>query len=385
VHWAHRVTSQFPDGTLFANLRGCDPSGLPAGPGDVLEGFLRALAVAPEAIPPDVESRSALLRTLLAGKRLLMLLDNAASAAQVRPLLPGSPGCLVLVTSRSRLAGLVARDGATPVALDRLPEHEAVLLLCQAIGAGRVKAQPAAAARVASLCGHLPLALRIAADRAAARRHMTLSDLATQLAAERGRLDVLTTGADDHHTDVRSVFSWSYRALPDGAARMFRLLGLYRGLDISAAAAAALTALPVAAAQRLLDLLADVHLIVEDRPGRYRLHDLLRIYAAERARADESPRDRGDAVHRLLSWYLHSGEAETLRLLGKARQPAGQPEAAQRSWRQALTILEDLGDPAATDLRNEIASFEDREAGGAPSANGAQPSSAATAQPADAE
>jgi len=319
LHWAQRVKGRFPDGTLFANLRGYDPAGQPAGPGVVLDGFLRALAVAPEAIPPELESRSALLRTLLDGKRALILLDNAATPAQVRPLLPGSPGCLVLITSRSRLAGLVARDGAAPVSLGRLTEPEAILLLKRTLGDGRVTAEPAAAAEVARLCGYLPLALRIAADRAAARQHLTLADLARQLRAERDRLDVLAISGDEA-TEVRSVFSWSYRALPADAARMFRLLGLHRGSDLSVHAAAAAAGVSIAATQRLLDLLADAHLVDEPRPGRYLFHDLLRIYAAERARADESRPDRVAAVHRMLSWYLHSADAADRVLLSQRRR-----------------------------------------------------------------
>jgi len=264
MHWAHHVAGQFTDGVLYADLRGHDP-GAPEQPADVLEGFLRALGAAPAVIPPGVAGRSALLRTLVHGKQMLILLDNAAAPGQVRPLLPGSPGCVAVVTSRSRMSGLVARDGVRRVTISPLTETEAMLLLRRILGPARVDAEPMAAAEIAQRCAGLPLALRIAADRAATRRHLTLASLAGQLAAEHERLDVLTSDGDEAAA-VRAVFSWSYTALPADAARMFRVLGLHPGTEISIHAAAALAARGIAPAARLLDVLAGVHLLEETAP-----------------------------------------------------------------------------------------------------------------------
>jgi tetratricopeptide (TPR) repeat protein/transcriptional regulator with XRE-family HTH domain len=308
VHWAHHVAGQFTDGVLYANLRGHDPDGAPAQPADVLDGFLRALGAAPAVIPPSVDGRSALLRSLVHGKQTLILLDNAATPGQVRPLLPGSPGCVAVVTSRSRMSGLVARDGARRVTIGALTETEVMLLLQRILGPARVDAEPMAAAEIAQRCAGLPLALRIAADRAATHPHLTLADLADQLAAEHDRLDVLTSDGDEAAA-VRTVFSWSYTALPADAARMFRVLGLHPGMEISIHAAATLAALRIAPAGRLLDVLAGVHLLEETAPGRYRFHDLVRAYAAERAQADEPPLARGAAIGRLVAWYLHTADA----------------------------------------------------------------------------
>lgn len=240
VSWAHSVQAQFPDGTFFANLRGYDPAGIPAEPGEVLQGFLRALPVPADAIPAGDDERAALLRTSLDRKRALIILDNAASPQQVRPLLPGSAGCAVVVTSRSRLSGLVARDGATRITLAPLPDVEAVALLRETVGSKRVEAEPEAVDEVVRLCGGLPLALRIAADHAAGSGSLQLAKLAGQLTDERNRLQVLTTDDDDDDTAVRAAFSWSYRGLPAEAARAFRLLGLHPGAECSLPAAAAL-------------------------------------------------------------------------------------------------------------------------------------------------
>jgi hypothetical protein len=299
VHWAHRIAGRFPDGQLFVDLRG-HSAGKPMDPAEALRRFLRAMGTAARQVPRDQEEAAALYRSLLAGKRLLIVLDNAGSAGQLRPLLPGTAGCLVLITSRSRLPGLLARSGATPVTVGPLTEPEAVSLLRKLVGDHRVDAEPAAAAQIAACCGFLPLAVRVAAERAAHRPRLPLAGLAGELAAEHDRLDALTAG-EDRDTTVRSVFSWSYRALPPAAARMFRLLGLHPGADISVPAAAALAQTGAAAAARLLEALADVHLLEETAPGRYRLHDLLRAYAAERATADETPEERAAALRRILT------------------------------------------------------------------------------------
>jgi tetratricopeptide (TPR) repeat protein len=310
VHWAHRVRERFPDGELYVNLRGYDP-GPPVTPEQALDGFLRALDVPAEKIPHDVDAQAGLYRSLLAGRRMVVVvvvLDNAATPDQVRPLLPGSPTCAVVVTSRSQLSGLVARDGAHRLTLDVLPPEDAVTLLRHAIGAGRVDAEPDAAAELAWHCGYLPLALRIAAERAATRTQRRLADLAEELAVEHDRLDVLTAD-DDEATGVRTVFSWSYHALAPEAARMFRLLGRHPGPDIGVASAAALTGSTTTSVRRQLTALTSAHLLTETQHDHYQFHDLLRAYATERAALDESPVDNTNATHRVLAWYLHTAHA----------------------------------------------------------------------------
>jgi len=318
LHWAHQVLARFPDGCLFADLRGYTRTGSPAEPTQILDGFLRGIGAVAETVPATLEARSALLRTLLVGKRMLIILDNAAAPDQVRPLLPGAADCQVIVTSRSRMSGLVARDAAIRVILDPLPPPEADALLTRILGPDRAGAEPDAAAEIAQRCGYLPLALRIAADRAAARPRLRLADLARQLSAERDRLDVLAT-SDDDATTIRSVFSWSYQALPPTVARMFRLLGLHPGPDIGIPAAAALAGVTPPQARRLLETLTAVHLLEETGIGRYRCHDLLRLYAAEQARAEETEDDAAAAMRRMLGWYVHTADAADRVLLPPRR------------------------------------------------------------------
>jgi tetratricopeptide (TPR) repeat protein len=328
VHWAHRVRNRFPEGQLFVNLRGYDPRS-PMTPVQVLEEFLRALNVPVERIPAGLEARAALYRSLLDGRHVLIVLDNANTAEQVRPLLPGSSTCRVVVTSRNRLSGLIARDGASRVTVDLLPPVEAMELLSDVIGAARVEAERESTGELASRCAYLPLALRIAAERAATHPHVTLAGLAGELAVVHDRLDLLATAEEeDEATAVRAVFSWSYHALPSEAARAFRLLGLHAGPDISVPAAAALTNTTPAQARRLLETLVGTHLIEETSADRYRLHDLLRVYAAERAKAEETDHDCDAAVRRVLTWYLHTGDAAD-RILNahRRRVPLDQPEA----------------------------------------------------------
>ncbi len=322
IHAGRRLAPAFADGQLHADLRGFGPRQPPMAAAEALPGFLRALGIDPSAIPSDVDEQAAMYRSLLAERRVLIVLDNAADAAQVRPLLPGAPGSLVLVTSRSRLSGLTARDGATRITLGPLPSDDAVSLLGKILGHKRVSAEQQAAADIAARCGLLPLALRVAADRAACRPRMALADLAGQLANAHARLDILDVGEDV--TEVRAVFSWSYKALAPDRARMFRLLGLHTGPDISVPAAATLAAASEAEAGRLLELLAAVHLIEEASPGRYRLHDLLHAYAAERVREDERPDSRGSALRRILAWYLHTADrADELLVPGRRHAPIG--------------------------------------------------------------
>ena len=309
VHWAHRAAWRFSDGQLYVNLRGYDP-GPPMTATQALDGFLRALEVTPERIPTDVDAQAGLFRTLLSARRMLIVLDNARSAGQVRPLLPGTAGCLVLVTSRSHMSGLVARDGAQRLTLDALAPQESLALLRSIIGAERVDAELEAANYLARRCVHLPLALRIAAQLANARPRTTLADLAAQLAEGPDRLDALATNDEDETTAVRAVFSWSVHSLNPQAARAFRLLGLHKGADISIPAAAVLTDSSPAQARRLLDALAEAHLLDTDS-DRYHFHDLLRDYAAERAMAEESEEDRTSAIRRLLASYLAGAQSAT--------------------------------------------------------------------------
>jgi DNA-binding SARP family transcriptional activator/tetratricopeptide (TPR) repeat protein len=316
VHWAHRQAARYPEAQLYLNLRGYGP-GEPVGPSAAAEILLRSLGIDGEQIPPGADERSALLRSSLAGRSVLMLLDNARDADQVRPLLPGT-GSLVVVTSRSQLRGLSIRDGAHRVTLRRLPADQAVELLAGAVGVERVTAEPAAAARLAELCDNLPLALAIVAERA--HRAGTLAEVVEALADEHARLDQLGTGEGDPHTDLRAALSWSYQALAADAAVMFRKLGLHPGIYVDLAGAAALADVPVPRAKAALDHLATVHLVEEPRWQVYELHDLVRLYAADLAVEYESEAERDDTVRRILSWYLHLTVSADRRLLPHRRR-----------------------------------------------------------------
>jgi DNA-binding SARP family transcriptional activator/tetratricopeptide (TPR) repeat protein len=320
VHWAHQVAGRFPDGQLYVNLRGYDPD-QPVSAADALAGFLRSLGVLGQDIPPEPEQRAARYRSLLAGKRMLVVLDNASSAGQVRPLLPGTPACAVLVTSRDALAGLVARDGAARLNLDVLPPGETVALLRTLIGL-RVDTEPAAAAELAAQCCRLPLALRVAAELAAARPTVPLAALTGELADLRTRLDLLDAGGDPG-TEVRAVFSWSCRHLPADAARAFRLLGMHPGPGFEPYATAALTDITVQQARRALDVLARAHLIQPAAPGRYGMHDLLRGYARELAATVDGGEEQYAALTRLFDHYLHTAAAamDTLYPAERHRRP----------------------------------------------------------------
>jgi DNA-binding SARP family transcriptional activator len=317
VHWAHGVAARFPDGHLYTNLRGFDPSGQVTDPADVVRRFLAALNVPPQRIPTDPDAQAALYRSHIAGRRMLILLDNAHDSAQVRPLLPGAPGCLVLVTSRNQLTGLVA-DGAQPIRLDLFTDAEARDVLRRRVGQHRVSAEPEAVEEIIARCARLPLALSVAAAHAAAHPSLPLESLAAQLREAHGRLDVLT--GDDPHSDVRAVFSWSYQALTPSTARLFRLLGLHPGPDVAAPAIASLAGLPLTEVRPLLAELGHANLITEHAPGRYTLHDLLRAYATEQTHAEDSNGQRLAATHRLLDHYLHTGYTAD-RLVHPARDP----------------------------------------------------------------
>ena len=306
VHWAHRVKARFPDGNLYADLRGYGP-GAPADPAQVLDGFLAVLDVAPSRIPSDVDAKAALYRSLLDERRMLVVLDNAASPHQVRPLLPGSPGCVVVIASRSTLGGLAARDRAQPICLGVLPLDEAVALLAGFVGAERVAAEPDAARELALLCARLPVALCVAGERAAARPDYDLAKLVADLDPAGTRLDLLDADGDVQ-TAVRAVFSWSFDDLPHAAARLFGLLGLHPGPDFDEHAAAALAGVEPTRAAWLLDILVRAHLVERDRAGRCRMHDLLRAYAAECAQRDTMPH-RDAALGRLFDFYLATAAA----------------------------------------------------------------------------
>jgi DNA-binding SARP family transcriptional activator/tetratricopeptide (TPR) repeat protein len=309
VHWAHQSAAAFPDGQLYVNLRGFDPSGTPVEPGDALRWFLGAFGLSEEQIPASVDAQAALYRSVLAGKRVLVILDNARDAAQVRPLLPGSPTCLALVTSRARMPGLAATEGAQLVPLDVLTGTEARELLAGRLGE-RASAEEHAARQLAESCSRLPLALSIVAARAAARPFLPLAELARELADAAGRLDALDAG--DPVASVRAVFSWSCEQLSEPASRLFRLLGLHAGPDVSIPAAASLAGLPPVQAAAAVTELADAYLIAEHAPGRYAFHDLLRAYAADLAHTTDSEADRREAVHRVLDHYLHTVYAGSL-------------------------------------------------------------------------
>jgi tetratricopeptide (TPR) repeat protein len=312
LHLAHELVPRFPDIQLFVNLHGYDALQRLL-PGEVLDQFLRALGVAPEALPTDVDEQAALYRSLLAGRAALVVLDNASSTEQVRPLLPGSPTCLILLTSRVRLAAL---EGALSLDLDVMDPYEALDFLRKLAGLERVGAEPEAANQIVALCGRLPLALRIAGGRLGARPGWSLTWLADRLAGERTRLKELEV----EDLEVRTSFGFSYRYLDAPAARMFRLLGLVAGPDFAPGLAVALTNTTAEEAEELLEALVDTHLLETGvTPGRYRFHDLLRLYARERLQTDEAAPEREAALGRMLGWYL-DGVTAAARVLNPGRR-----------------------------------------------------------------
>jgi DNA-binding SARP family transcriptional activator/Tfp pilus assembly protein PilF len=348
VHWAHRTRHRFPDGQLYVNLRGYDPDH-PMPPGDALARFLNVLGVPGDAIPLDVDDRASRYRTEIADRRMLVVLDNALSEEQVRPLLPGSPSCTVVVTSRDSLAGLVALHGARRIGLGPLPLPDAVALLRTLIGA-RVETEPGPVAALAEQCVRLPLALRVAAELAVARPALQLADLVTELADQQRRLDLLDAGGD-RRAAVEAVFSWSYQRLPAPVARTFRLLSLHPGPEADAHAVAALmgdapgeeraaAADGPAQAARQLGRLARAHLLQPARPGRFGTHDLLRAYAQRLAHAHDSEAERQAALTRLFDHYLSTAAAAMDALYPAERHH--RPAVALPAYVSAIT-----GDPDA--------------------------------------
>ncbi|GLZ41059.1 BTAD domain-containing putative transcriptional regulator [Actinokineospora sp. NBRC 105648] len=332
LRWAHRARERFPDGQLSVNLQGYS-AGTPLTSQEVLVRFLHALGVVPERVPINLEEAAGLYRTLLTGKRVLVLLDNAATAEQVRPLLPGSSGCLVLVTSRDRLTGLTAQDGAHQLPLDVLTAPEAVDLLGRLVGVGRMRREPAAAAEMAAICGHLPLALRIAGANLAIRPLISIADYTREL-RDRGRMTGLAVAGDESGA-VRAAFDLSYEKLVPAARRLFRLLGAVPGVDVDPAAAAALSGLPIGDAARLLRVLDHGNLIREHTRGRYTFHDLLREYAFGRASAEDREAERTGAVVGLFDHYLSEIEAHSAVLWRVGSLPEQGAEERALAWLDA--------------------------------------------------
>ncbi|MBE1577779.1 BTAD domain-containing putative transcriptional regulator [Amycolatopsis roodepoortensis] len=308
VHWAHQVATRFPDGQLYLNLRGYGPSA-PVDPADALDVLLRSLGVPPERVPADLEERAALWRTESAVRRVLVVLDNVRDSAQVRPLLPG--GGSVVVTSRRKLRGLTAREGARHVTLGLLSPVEGLELFTDQVGQERVAAEPDAAAAIVELCARLPLALRLAADHAARHPEWPLSALRDELAGQHG-LDVLSVD-DDRDTDLRSLFDWSYDVLDSQATAVFDVLGLFPGDTIGEHAVAALAAIPPAEAGAALRRLAEVSMLQQRLPDRFELHDLLRQYA--RDKAVRLPGGQA-AIERLVAHYVLTAERAREHLSG---------------------------------------------------------------------
>src|SRR5580704_6660889 len=339
VHWAHRVADRFPDGQLYVDLRGFGPSDTPVEPNEAIGGFLEGLGVPAKQIPASLTSRVALYRTLLSGKRMLVLLDNARESGQVKELLPGDPGCLVVVTSRNKLTGLIAAQDAYPVSLDVLAAGEAHELLQHRLGRERLAADPAAASELVGLCAGLPLALSVVAANAAAQPGLPLSAITAGLRDSRSRLDTLSGEAG---SSVRVVFSWSYRQLSEPAARSFRLISLHPGPDISLPAAASLAGLPRRQARAALAELTAACLISEHPPGRYAAHDLLRAYAAEQCSATDTAAERRTAIGRVLDYYLHAAHGASKIL---------------HSQRSMLTLLE-VTPPGPEVVRQEYDGYD---------------------------
>ncbi|GIJ62800.1 BTAD domain-containing putative transcriptional regulator [Virgisporangium aurantiacum] len=342
VHWAHRVRGHFPDGQLYINLHGHDSgSRPPLRPVDALARVLPALGVPAEQIPVDVEAAAGVYRSLLADRRMLVLLDNARDADQVRPLLPGSPGCLVLVTSRDRMTGLVAHEGIDRLTLDVLTPEEAAALMVRLLGRRRVHAEPAAAVALAEACARLPLALRVAMANLLNHPRVGIAEYLTRLQGD-NRLAAFESDGD-YRAAVRAAFEVSYRTLPPAARRLFRLLSLVPGPEVSPAAAAALLPAPSGDAEALLDRLAAAHLLAEHTPGRFAFHDLLRSYAGERARAEDGAEELARAADRLFGFYLRAVDAAARRLNPEKLRlpvPAGPSAISFDDHRDALAWLD---------------------------------------------
>ncbi|MDX3658721.1 BTAD domain-containing putative transcriptional regulator [Streptomyces sp. ID05-26A] len=331
VHWSHLMADRSPDGQLYVNLHGFDPSREPTAPAEVIRGFLSALDVPPDKIPPSPDAQAALYRGLLAERKVLLLLDNARDSDQVRPLLPGTSHCHVMITSRDRLTSLVAGECARPLVLDTLDLGEARAMMVEHLGHHRVAADPAAVDDLITMCARLPLALAIVSARAVHDPVFPLRTLASELGDDTTLLDALDTG--DPVTSVRNVFWWSYRQLGAEAARMFRLLGVHPGPEISWRAAASLAGLSGDETRAALDELTKAHLLTEHHPGRFVFHDLLRAYAVEQV----EPEERRQALPRLFDHYTHTAITAS---------------AVLHPWRDGLTLDEPVPGVEPEELGN---------------------------------
>ncbi|GAA2228110.1 hypothetical protein GCM10010413_25130 [Promicromonospora sukumoe] len=343
LHWAHRVPDRFPDGTLYVNLRGFFPTNTPLAPAVAVRQFLDALGVPPGRIPDDADAQAALYRSVLADRRVLVVLDNARDVEQVRPLLPGGRHCVVVVTSRNRLGGLVAVEGAARLALGTLPPTEAEDVLAARLGSGQVGAarlatEPAAARELLALCGGLPLAHVIVAERAAGRPGAPLAALVAELHRHDSRIAALSADGD---RAARSVFSWSYRALGQDAAAVFRLLGLHPGPYLTVPSVAALAAIPEQRARAAVGELERASLLIELAPGQFTMHELLMDYANELVSADP-PEESGPAVVRMLDHYLGTARA------AEARAEAGAGTGSGLSDDEAPVLVGMVRRAAAT-------------------------------------
>jgi tetratricopeptide (TPR) repeat protein len=307
VTWAHRVAHRFPDGRLYFNLRGFDPLASGTDPAAVLGEALVSLGIETRQLPNGLDERIGLYRTVLDKRRILVVLDNARDAEQVRPLLPVAPGSFTLVTSRNRLSGLDMDEGAEPVPLGPLADADAWALLVRRIGMDRALANERAVQRIVAVCGRLPLALTLIGAWAARHPQFSLASLADRLESTTNVIRVLNTF--DPAADPRSVFACSYQALPSRAARAFRMFGLHPGPDLTVAAMASLMAVPAVEAEEALAELAGVHLVDQHREGRFAMHDLLRSYAAERVADEVDEHDRAAATRRMIEHYLFTARA----------------------------------------------------------------------------
>lgn len=305
IRWAHEHAERFPDGQLYIDLQGFHPSNVPAEPTAVARRLLEALGIPPNRIPAAPDAQLDHYRAVLAGQRILLILDNARDSAQVRPLLSGSSECLILVTSRNMLASLIALDGAFPINLGLLSTSEARELMTRRLGAERIAGEAEASEELIGLCNGIPLALNLAVAHAVLRPRHDLGDLVQRLSDARRRLDGLTD--EDPSTGIRSLFSCSYDALTTQAKRMFRLLGTHPGLDFTLLAARSISALAEDQAAKAIDELVHAHMVIEHMPGRYAFHDLLRVYAEERSHEDENEREA--AVDRIIDHYLRNAHA----------------------------------------------------------------------------
>ncbi|EWM10011.1 regulatory protein AfsR [Kutzneria sp. 744] len=303
LHWAHHHEDRFPDGQLFVDLRGFDPSDNPMPSYEAVRGFLDALGVAADDVPAELAAQLGLYRSLVAKRRMLIVLDNARDSAQVAPLLPGDSSCTVLVTSRDRMSELVTRHSANPVTLEALDERQSRVLLSRRLGAERLAAEPAAVTELVHWCAGLPLALSIVASRAMLAPQIPLADLAAELRDTSSRLSALDEG--EPAANLKAVLSWSYRALPAGQARVFTMLGLAPGADISLSAAANLVGLPEHETVSVLRALERVSLVQQHSSKRYSMHDLVRLYA--KTQADAAEGERG--MRRLVVFACHTAHA----------------------------------------------------------------------------